>query len=135
MTVYYRGPDAHITADLLEVWRPEYRRFRIDELTAVRVVPGAPGRRGPGALLPAATVLAAVALPVAHAPVGLLAIVMVLAVASTVAATCLRQSGQPYELYAIHRGHRVKLFECPDARTFGQVRRALLRAVEQHADR
>jgi Family of unknown function (DUF6232) len=41
----------------------------------------------------------------------------------------------PYELRAIHRGVDVLLFSCTDARTFGQVRRALARVRERHADR
>jgi hypothetical protein len=134
MTVYYRGPCAHITDDLLEVWSPEHSTFRIRELHAVHVVHGSAGRRGLAPILPAVTVLVAVALPIAHAPFGLLAAVMVLAVGSTVAVACLRTAAQPYELYATHRGRRVRLFHCADAQTFGQVRRALARAIEQHAD-
>jgi hypothetical protein len=132
--VYYRGPCAHITQDLLEVWSPQHQIYLITELQAVHIVPGSPGRRVATPLLPAVTVLAAVALPLAHAPAGLLVLVLLLAVASTVAA-CLRQAAQPYELYATHRGRWVKLFQCPDAQTFGQVKRALARAMEQHADR
>lgn len=132
--VYYRGPYAHITQDLLEVWSSEHQVYLISELRAVHVVPGSPGRRAATPLLPAATVLAAVALPVVRAPVSLMALVVVLAVAATVAA-CLRQGGQPYELYASHRGRWVRLFQCADEQMFGQVKRALARAMEQHADR
>ena len=136
--VYYRGPCARITGDLLEVWSPGYQLYLISELQAVHVVHGRSGRRAANPLLPAVTVLAvvtvlaAVALPV-HAPAGLLVPVVLLAVASTVAA-CMRPVGQPYELYATHRGQWVRLFQCPDAQTFGQVKRALARAMEQHAD-
>jgi hypothetical protein len=132
--VYYRGPGAHITRDFLEVWSPRYQFYLITELEAVHVVPGSPGRRAATPLLPAVAVLAAVALPLVHAPAGLFALVALLAVASTVAA-CVRHAGEPYELYATHRGRWVRLFQCPDAQTFGQVKRALARAMEQHADR
>ena len=131
--VYYRGPCAHITQDLLEVWTPRHQIYLITELEAVHVIPGSPGRRAAPPILPAATVLVALALPFVHAPAGLLALVALLALASTVAA-CLRHAGQPYELYATHRGRRVRLFQCPDAQTFGQVKRALARAMERHAD-
>jgi hypothetical protein len=131
--VYYRGPCAHITRDFLEVWSPQHQVYPITELEAVHVVHGSPGRRAATPLLPVAAVLAAVALPIVHAPAGLLALVVLLAAASTVAA-CLRHTGQPYELYATHRGRWVRLFQCPDAQTFGQVKRALARAMEQHAD-
>jgi hypothetical protein len=134
MTVYYRGPCAHITRDFLEVWSPRHQVYPINELEAVHVVHGSPGRRKATLLLPAAAGLAAVALPLVHAPASLLALVVLLAVASTVAA-CLRHAGEPYELYATHRGRWVRLFQCPDAQTFGQVKRALARAMEQHADR
>ena len=39
-----------------------------------------------------------------------------------------------YELHAIHRGQVVTLFACPDRRVFGQVTRALVRAVEAYRD-
>ena len=132
--VYYRGPYAHITRDFLEVWSPQHQVYLITDLEAVHVVPGSPGRRAATPLLSAAAVLVAVALPIVHAPAGLFAFVVLLAVASTVAA-CVRHAGEPYELYANHQGRWVRLFQCPDAQTFGQVRRALARAMEQHADR
>ena len=37
---------------------------------------------------------------------------------------------QPYELWAVYRGQLVILFHTTDSRVFGQVRRALLRAIE-----
>jgi hypothetical protein len=37
-----------------------------------------------------------------------------------------------WALVAAYQGHSVRLFATPDSRTFGQVRRALLRALEAH---
>ena len=40
-----------------------------------------------------------------------------------------------YELRATYRGYLVRLFWTSDARTFGQVRRGLVRAFETRRDR
>lgn len=135
MTIYYRGPCAYITRDLIEVWTPQHAIYPISELHAVYVVHGSQGRRGTAGVLPVLAVLAAVLLPVAGAPTGLLAIVLMLGAAATVTVACLREPPHPYELTATHQGRRVALFQCPDERTFGQVKRALARAMEQHVDR
>jgi hypothetical protein len=134
-TVYYRGARAHITRDLIEVFSPGYAVYPIYELEGVHVVDGSPGRRPAVGVLPVATVLAAVVLPIVGGAVGLLAAVLMLAVGAVVAVAYLRDTGRPYELCATHRGRRVTLFRCSDVRTFGQVKRALARAMEQHADR
>lgn len=39
-----------------------------------------------------------------------------------------------YEVHAFYRGQRVCLFRTPDERLFGQIRRALIRALEAYAD-
>lgn len=39
-----------------------------------------------------------------------------------------------YELRALHRGEPLRLFATADAREFGQVKRALQRAIEQLAE-
>ena len=98
MTVYYRGPHALITEDVLEVWSPQHRVFQISELTSMYVVDGGSGwNRSLWARLRAPSV--------------------------------------PSELRATHRGADVLLFSSADAQTFGQVRRALARVRERHADR
>jgi hypothetical protein len=132
--VYYRGPAAYITEDVLEVWAPEHRVFRLSELTAVCVVPGVT-RRTPAPVLSAVAVLVAVLLPIAHPPPAVPAVVLLFAAASSITAACLRSAPVPYELYGTHRGQRVRLFQCPDSQTLGQVRRALARAIEQNLDR
>ncbi len=40
-----------------------------------------------------------------------------------------------YELWASYRGMAVRLLVCPDRRVFGQIRRALLRALEYALER
>jgi hypothetical protein len=131
MTVYYRGPAVHITDDLFEVHTPEPQVFHIRELTSVQVVPGSLGT--PVArLFAVAAIPMAVALPLVEAPAGLL-VVALTTVGASVAVVWLRNPGRPYELHAVHRGVRVQLFGCRDARTFGQVRRALARAIERSA--
>jgi len=39
-----------------------------------------------------------------------------------------------HEVHAFHRGRRVCLFRTTDLRLFGQIRRALVRALEAQAD-
>jgi hypothetical protein len=55
----------------------------------------------------------------------------VLAVSSLVSGACWRNRGHQHELWAVHRGQWVCLFQTPDAHLFGQVSRALRRAIEQ----
>jgi hypothetical protein len=132
--VYYRGPRALITEDVLEVWSPQHRVFRISELTAVYVVRGADRRPTPLQVVPAAVVALAVAVPVAAPTAGTFAVLLLLTAASLVTLACLRTPPRPYELRATHRGADVPLFQCVNAQTFGQVKRALARAMERHAD-
>jgi hypothetical protein len=133
MTIYYRGPRALVTEDVLEVWVPQHHVFRIRELTAVYVVRCVAGRR-PIHALPVVAVAVAVAVPIAESSAGLPAVAVLVAAASLLTAACLRPPVQPYELHGIHRGREVRLFRSADARAFGQVRRALTRAMERHAD-
>jgi hypothetical protein len=132
--VYYRGPRALITSDVLEVWSPQHQVFRVSELTAVYVVRGADRRPTPLQVVPALAVAMAVSVPVAEASAGMFAVLLFLAAASLVTLACLRTQPRPYELRATHRGADVPLFECVNAQTFGQVKRALARAMERHAD-
>jgi hypothetical protein len=131
--VYYRGPYAHITDDVMEVWSPGRRVFRIGELDSVYVLPGAEPRWTPLRVIPTVAVVLAVAVALLRRYDDVLAPLLIVAVASVVGVACLGGGGVPYELWAVHRGADVRLFRCQDAQMFGQVRRALLRAMEQHA--
>lgn len=132
MTVYYRGPCAHITDDLLEVWSPEYRVFQIGALESVYVVHGRARHGGNGSLFLTAGAVVAAILGPQSAWFAVLA--ALLAAGAAALAAVPSAMSHPYELYGSHRGAEVLLFRCADARTFGQVRRALARAIERHAE-
>ncbi len=48
---------------------------------------------------------------------------------------CWRADRLGYELWASYQGMAVRLLVCRDAQAFGQIRRALLRALEYAMDR
>jgi Family of unknown function (DUF6232) len=137
MTVYYRGHDIVITHEVVRVSRPQPRCFRIRELHSVRVVQGAKRRRSPVSLWigPIVVAAAAVALPAMGASSELMIVLMMLAAASVVGEACLREPIQPHLLVAVHRDEEVQLYDSVDTRTFGQVKRALQRAMERYGDR
>lgn len=148
MTVFYRGPCVHVTHEVFEARRPNHSRFMIREIRypCVSRRPNDPTARDPGQLKTlsagvagVAAVAAAVGGPALTAasmpPIATAGFVgiLILAVASSFAfAACVRiRTRHVHELWAVYRGQLVCLFETTDERTFGQVRRALLRAVEQ----
>jgi hypothetical protein len=76
------------------------------------------------------TVAVAASWPYLHTPtewIGVAAIALFVVMAGGV---CWRLRPPGQELWAVYRGQRVQLFTCRDSRVFGQVSRALLRALE-----
>jgi hypothetical protein len=49
---------------------------------------------------------------------------------AVIAGACIRSRRPPWELRALYRGEDVRLYSTPDALAFGQVKRALVRAIE-----
>lgn len=155
MTVFYRGPCVHITHEVFQVRGPYQRKFAIRELSQVYVVQrtvqsGQTDRTADRAvvhvqsagLAGVAAVLAAVAAiggPVLDEPsmsltaLGVLALIgVVLALSWAASGTCLWiRPTRVLQLWAVYHGQHVCLFESTNAQTFGQVKRALVRAVEQ----
>jgi Family of unknown function (DUF6232) len=136
MTLYYRGPAARITDKALEVWRPTRYSYAIHELNEVSIVESrgpVPGTRVVFAscgLAAFAALVAVVGWPVfGDAPISVVALVAMIG-AAAVAGCVRRPHAARYELWAIYRGQEICLFRTTDAQTFGQVRRALQRAVE-----
>lgn len=148
MIVFYRGPCAYITHEVFESHCPYYRLFVIRELKDVYVVhrPRHPGpsdrfpvRAGSAGVAGAAAVAAAVGWPILEASslslVATAALAVTLVISATAIAACLRvRPGRLHQLWAIYQGQPTCLFETADARTFGQVRRALIRAIERIDD-
>lgn len=64
------------------------------------------------------------------APITWLLMIPALLVPCAVGYVCARRWPAQYELIATYRGREVTLFTCRDEREFGQVTRALQRAVE-----
>jgi hypothetical protein len=135
MTVYYRGRDLLITHEVFEVLAPPRRAFPISELRDAYIVQGSDGR---GATVLARTAqavaaLLAVALPLLDGSVQALVVIGLIASGAVLTGACLRDTLQPHELWAVYNGREVKLFHGTDREKFGQVRRALLRALEDDA--
>ncbi|WP_250002283.1 DUF6232 family protein [Actinoplanes sp. M2I2] len=130
---YYDGPDAMITDDLF-IWRgTPAKSFVVRDLRNVGEARVAAQPASPAAVLAvAAGTVAAVGAgwtllepPTAYA-IGLLAVLVPFAF--TVPSMVRRPRG--WELHASYRGAVVVLYACGDERQFGQVKRALRRAIE-----
>jgi hypothetical protein len=132
MHVHFRDNHVLVTDEVFATRWPDPQRFYVAELEDLHVVQGAVDPLVNSAIHIAATI-ASVALAAAallrSVEFWLIAISIV-AVAGAVAGSCWRLCSRPLELRATYRGYRVLLFSSPDERTFGQVRRALMRAVE-----
>jgi hypothetical protein len=152
MTVFYEGPGAHITHEVFETRWPHHRSFMIRDIRHLYLArrssgSGAPDRAqiraGSAGLAGAAAVAAAVGWPILDAssmpPIATvgLATTLILGVASSIvfAAWVWVRLSRVHELWAVYRGRMICLFGTTDVRTFGQVKRALVRAIEQDRGR
>jgi hypothetical protein len=136
MVVFYRGHTLLITNELVEAWWPKYQRFSVKDLTDVYVfrdVADPVVARGIGA---SAVMLVATAASwqfTQSIAVLLIGALIVLA-PGVVGAACIRTRRRPWELRATYRGIDVQLYSSRDSLTFGQVKRALVRAMEADTD-
>ena len=132
MVVYYRGPTALITDRVLEVWSPHRQRFAIADLYDVHVVRGGadPLAVGPARITAGVAVLIAASWPLLRTPVAWLVAIAFLAASGIVALVCWRLARCEWELRATYQGYQVQLYRSRDLRVFGQVKRALNRALE-----
>jgi hypothetical protein len=107
----------------------------IAELRDVHVVRGSADRLAVGTtqVAGASAVVALAALPFLDSSTALLVFGSILLVPGAMTAACWRFNHPEYELRAIYHGESVRLYASRDARIFGQVRRALLRATENYA--
>lgn len=142
MTIFYRGPGAHITHELFEVRSPHCQSFRIRDLKYVHVVQeeaeplGNPTlvKVGSSSLAGVATTVAIIGWGVFGEPRPAIAALVLIAISLAISAGCWRTRERPYELRATYRGRLVCLLRTTDKHVLGQVCRALLRALERNVD-
>jgi hypothetical protein len=135
MTIYFRGPCVVVTDKVFEVRYPYRQRFTIRELRDVYVVRSGPDPTAVGAtvIALAASVVVAAMWPLLRSPGAWLVAIAVIAALAMTSGTCWALNPTEWELRATYRGFQVQLFRTRDAQQFGQVKRALQRALE--ADR
>jgi hypothetical protein len=136
MVVYYRGPTARITDQVIETWCPDYRSFAIADLWEVRI-----GRTAPGPVDLRSTGIAVGLLTVGAASLACLpasggcALMTIFAAGAAIAGMHAARPRRPlYVITAWHQGSYTCLYACTDERVFGQVRRGLTRALEAYED-
>jgi hypothetical protein len=133
MRLYYRGPDALITAGQF-VWlgADAPRAFAIADLRSARLS----RRTVKGTWMPAAALGILVLAPgyfLAGSWIARLSLVGV--AAALVLFTVLRnRAGRRWELRAVAGGHAVTIYSTMDETTFNQVTRALLRVLESYPE-
>jgi hypothetical protein len=132
MVTYYQGRTVLVTHDVFETRWPIQLSFRIEDLYDVHVTRGG-GRSRQTArsfAVPGFLVFVLIAgWPLLHGAPALRAILLVAATFALFIAFYRR--GRPlWELRATYLGDPVELFSSTDVQTFGQVKRALIRALE-----
>jgi len=132
MRLYYRGPDAVITAGQFVWLRETPRAFAIADLRAAHLS----RRTVKGTWMPAAAVAALVLAPgylLVNSWIARVSLVGVMA--GLVLFTVLRnRAGRRWELRAVAGGQAVTIYSTMDETTFNQVTRALLRVLESYPE-
>jgi hypothetical protein len=128
----YRSPDLLITDGVFVDRRGPGARYQVAELRNVRVV--RVELRRPGRAVPVyggawAIVLILVA-GVLDSPIVLALAMLTLGAAAAAGSWYARRGRRRWELRARYRGAEACLFATSDETTFGQVRRAVVRALE-----
>ena len=129
VTWYYRGPDVAVTNHYLIVSPVRYELTELEALGVVR------GPVHPAVLISSVIAIAQtpIVIPVVAmvmSPLAILFATILLVVPCVVAIASARRWPPRMELQASHRGTTLVLFSSRDQREFGQVTRALRRAVE-----
>lgn len=146
MTTFYRGPCVRITHKVFETRYPNPRSFLLADLHFVHVVERA---ASPPAALSSARVgstgvagAAAVAIALSRAeqwqplesPTLTLGLIVLLLVSIAVSGGCWSVRPMELELAALYHGEPVTLYCSTDLEDFGQIKRALIRALELRDD-
>jgi hypothetical protein len=139
MTILYRGPGARITHEVFEAQTPYPQSYVIRELRYVHVIRETVADVAVGstsfrvcstALTGISAAFTAAGSPVFDSPPTTVVAALVAAASSVLSVQGWRLHSRPRTIWAIHRGQLVCLFTSHDRHEFGQVRRALLRALE-----
>jgi hypothetical protein len=132
MTMYYRGRLALITDEVFEVNFPYRHRYALRELQDIYVVRGGRDLLALGATGLVFVLLVGVGLatPLLRTPQQWLTALVAVMLPAIVGGACGRLRRPRYELRATYRGDSIQLFSTSDAQVFGQVKRALIRAME-----
>jgi hypothetical protein len=136
MTVFYRSSELVIDNEAM-VELLSAQRFALSDLNRVSITrrdDGQPRRVATPALVGMLLVAAATG-PFVGSPAGWAATAMAIVVLLCVGGIAHLLRRHRWLLLADYRGNDVCLFSTTDARTFGQVRRGLLRALEAHDQR
>jgi hypothetical protein len=131
MVTYFPGPDILVTDRAVVVFTPGPVKFRLDRMSDARVVRGdmAPACVLTGRLAVVALVSVVAAWPWAGNTGRMAAVVIAVALCASAAA--LRYFlPRFYELRVMYDDVDVCLYESNDLTRFGQVKRALVRALE-----
>jgi hypothetical protein len=132
MPTYYPGPDVRITDTVFTVLGDRPIRFRVEDLVDPYVVRGSRHPAGvvTGRFAIGTAVAGTVSWPLHDSLLLHLAMLVVIAVPVLATGACLRVAPRTYQLRAVHRSMDVCLYSTTHPTRFGQVRRALVRAVE-----
>ena len=132
--VYYRGPTALITDQVLEVWRPARHRYLISALHDVQVVRGSadPLAVGTAQVACSSAAVALASLLFVGGPAGWLLAGSLVVIPGVLSGVCWRLRHRELRLYGTYHGQPVTLYASRDPQSFGQIRRALQRAMEVH---
>jgi Family of unknown function (DUF6232) len=139
MTTFYPGPYARVTHKVFEVWHPRHRAFALRDVAYAYVVPGTVGAHrdkirvcsaGSSGL---AVLILALARFAGNWPTTASAVVL-LAASAMIFGASLAAGRRPHELWGIYQGRPTCLFQTTDERVFGQVSRALLRAIQHRGE-
>lgn len=129
VTWYYRGPDVAVNNQYLITSRDRFALAELADLGVVR------GPTHPAVLISA--VIGVAQLPIVvpvvtivRSPLAILLAAVLLVVPCVVAIVSSRRWPARFELQANYRGRELVLFTSRNEREFGQVSRALRRAVE-----
>jgi hypothetical protein len=138
MPTYYPGPDVRITDEAFTVLGDRPIRFRIRDLVDPYVIRGDrhPAAVVTGRFAVGTAVAGTVSWGMHDSLVLHAAMVVAIAIPLLVTGACLRVAPRTYQLWAGHGSTAVCLYSTTHPARFGQVRRALVRAVEdQHRQR
>jgi hypothetical protein len=129
ITWYYRGAGVAVTNQFMQTSRDRYPLAELGDLGMVR------GPSHPAVLI--STVIAIAQLPIVvpvvsmvRSPIAFLLAAVLLVVPCVVAIVSARRWPPRLDLQARYRGRERVLFSSHDEREFGQVSRALRRAIE-----